>query len=154
MSKKRIDLLLREQIREDIKVAMKAKDVFRRDTLRLLLSAMKQIEVDERKELLDEDVIKIIQKQIKQREESSEQYKNAGRDDLFEKEVGEAEIFRAYLPKQLSDDEVKERVSEIVNRVGASSMKDMGKVMGVATKELAGVADGKRINIAVKSILG
>jgi uncharacterized protein YqeY len=145
--------LLRDQIRSDIKDAMKQKDVFRRDTLRLLSSAMKQIEVDERKELSNEDVIKIIQKQIKQREESSKQYSEAGREDLAEKESGEANIFRAYLPKQLSDSELEEKIREIANRIGAKSMADMGKMMGTATKELAGIADGKRINIAVKTVL-
>ncbi|EJF07196.1 hypothetical protein ThvES_00006720 [Thiovulum sp. ES] len=145
--------LLRDQIRSDIKDAMKQKEVFRRDTLRLLSSAMKQIEVDERKELSNEDVIKIIQKQIKQREESAKQYSEAGREDLAEKENGEADIFRAYLPKQLSDSELEEKIREIANRIGAKSMADMGKMMGTATKELAGVADGKRINIAVKTVL-
>jgi uncharacterized protein YqeY len=145
--------LLRDQIRSDIKDAMKQKDVFRRDTLRLLSSAMKQIEVDERKELSNEDVIKIIQKQIKQREESAKQYSEAGREDLAEKESGEANIFRAYLPKQLSDSELEEKIREIANQIGAKSMADMGKMMGTATKELAGVADGKRINIAVKTVL-
>jgi uncharacterized protein YqeY len=145
--------LLRDQIRSDIKDAMKQKEVFRRDTLRLLSSAMKQIEVDERKELSNEDVIKIIQKQIKQREESAKQYSEAGREDLAEKESGEANIFRAYLPKQLSDSELEEKIREIANQIGAKSMADMGKMMGTATKELAGVADGKRINIAVKTVL-
>jgi uncharacterized protein YqeY len=145
--------LLRDKIRSDIKDAMKQKDVFRRDSLRLLSSAMKQIEVDERKELSNEDVIKIIQKQIKQREESAKQYSEAGREELAEKENNEAEIFRAYLPKQLSDSELEEKIREIANRIGAKSMADMGKMMGTATKELAGVADGKRINIAVKTVL-
>lgn len=145
---------IKDQIQIDIKEAMKSKDKFRRDTLRFLSSAMKQIEVDERRELSNEDIIKIIQKQIKQREESSTQYRDAGRDDLYEKEVGEANIFREYLPKQLSDSELEEKIKEIVERVEATSMKDMGKVMGVATKELAGIADGKRINLTVKSILG
>jgi uncharacterized protein YqeY len=132
---------------------MKNKEVFRRDTLRLLSSAMKQIEVDERKELSDEDVVKILQKQIKQREESAKQYEEAGRSELAEKENGEAEIFRAYLPKQLSDDELKIKLEEIAEKIGAKSMADMGKLMGSATKELVGIADGKRINIVAKNIL-
>lgn len=145
---------LKIKIQNDIKEAMKAKDVFKRDTLRFLSSAMKQIEVDERKELTDEDIIKILQKQIKQREESSSQYREAGREDLYEKENSEAELFKSYLPKQLSDDELKEKLKEIIGKVGATSIKDIGKVMGMATKELAGVADGKRINGTVKEILG
>ncbi len=145
---------IKQQIQTDIKEAMKSKDKFKRDSLRLLSSAMKQIEVDERRELSDEDIIKIIQKQIKQREESASQYKEAGRDDLYNKEIGEVNIFRQYLPKQLSDEELKSRLQEIISRIGASSMKDMGKIMGIATKELVGIADGKRINLTVKSILG
>ncbi len=145
---------IRNQIQQDIKIAMKSKDKFTRDALRFLSSAIKQVEIDERRELTDADIIKIIQKQIKQREDSSAQYKEAGRDDLYEKESREIELFRKYLPKQLDDDELREKVQEIISRVGATSMKDMGKVMGVATKELAGVADGKRINQIAKSILG
>jgi uncharacterized protein YqeY len=145
---------IKERVQSDIKVAMKSGDKVKRDALRMLSSAMKQIEVDERKTLTDEDVIKIIQKQIKQRDESSAQYKEAGRDDLYEKEMGEANIFKEYLPQQLSDDELNSKMREIIEKVGATSMKDMGKVMGLATKELAGVADGKRINLAVKTILG
>jgi uncharacterized protein YqeY len=145
---------LKDRIKNDIKDAMKAKDVFRRDTLRMLSSAMKQIEVDERRDLSDEDIIKIIQKQIKQREEVAVQYKEANRQDLYDKEIGEAELFKAYLPKQLSDEELEAKIREVVESVGATSMKDMGKVMGVATKELAGKADGKRINQCVKAVLG
>ena len=144
---------LRVQIKDDIKAAMKAKEVAKRDALRLLDSAMKQIEVDERKELSDDDVIKIIQKQMKQRNDSMTQYKEAGRDDLYEKEAAEAAIFETYLPKQLDDNELAAAMKEIIAKVGAESMKDMGKVMGAASKELAGKADGKRINECVKSLL-
>lgn len=144
---------LRTQIKDDIKAAMKAKEVAKRDALRLLDSAMKQIEVDERKELSDDDVIKIIQKQMKQRNDSMAQYKEAGRDDLYEKEAAEAAIFEAYLPKQLDDNELAAAMKEIIATVGAESMKDMGKVMGAASKALAGKADGKRINECVKALL-
>ncbi len=144
---------LRTQIKDDIKTAMKAKEVAKRDALRLLDSAMKQIEVDERKELSDDDVIKIIQKQMKQRNDSMAQYKEAGRDDLYEKEAAEAAIFEAYLPKQLDDNELAAAMKEIIATVGAESMKDMGKVMGAASKALAGKADGKRINECVKALL-
>ncbi|MFT7860560.1 MAG: GatB/YqeY domain-containing protein [Sulfurimonas sp.] len=144
---------LRETINQDLKEAMKAKDVKKRDALRLLTSAFKQIEVDERKELNDDDVIKIIQKQIKSRNDSAAQYKDAGREDLMDKELEEITYYEPYLPKQLSDDELSEALKTIIANVGATSMKDMGKVMGAASKELAGKADGKRINECVKTLL-
>lgn len=146
-------MTLKEQISSDIKEAMKAKDVERRDALRLLSSAMKQVEVDERKELSDEDVIAIIQKQIKQRNDAAAQYKAAGRDELYDKEVAEIAVFETYLPAQLSDSELESAVKAIIEKTGASSMKDMGKVMGLAGKELAGQADGKRISGCVKALL-
>ena len=144
---------LKEQINKDLKEAMKAKDTQKRDALRLLNSAFKQIEVDERKELTDEDVIKIIQKQVKQRNDSIEQYKQAGRDDLVAKEQLEIDYYKVYLPAQLSDEELENVLKEIIEQVGATSMKEMGKVMGLATKQLAGKADGKRINQVVKRLL-
>jgi uncharacterized protein len=144
---------LRETINQDLKEAMKAKDVKKRDALRLLTSAFKQIEVDERKELSDDDVIKIIQKQIKSRNDSATQYKEADRLDLMEKELEEIACYEPYLPKQLSDDELSEALKTIIANVGAESVKDMGKVMGAASKELAGRADGKRINECVKTLL-
>ena len=144
---------IKEQILQDLKTAMKEKDVQKRDALRLLSSAFKQIEVDERKELSDEDVIKIIQKQVKQRNDSIEQYQKAGRDDLAQKEQLEIDYYRIYLPAQLSDEELKAAVLAIIEKTGASSMKDMGKVMGAATKELAGKAEGKRVSACVKKLL-
>ncbi|WP_281950855.1 GatB/YqeY domain-containing protein [Nitrosophilus kaiyonis] len=145
---------LKKRLQEDLKNAMREKDNFKRDTIRFLMSAIKQVEVDTRKELNDADIIKIIQKSIKQREESANQYKEAGREDLYEKEMKEAEILKSYLPKQLSDEELETEIKKIIEEVGATSLKDMGKIMGVATKKLAGIADGKRINQMVKKILG
>lgn len=144
---------LREKINNDVKEAMKAKDTKKRDALRLLTSAFKQIEVDERKELSDDDVIKIIQSQIKRRNDSAVQYEDAGREDLMQIELDEIKYYEAYLPAQLSDDELSAAIKEIITKVGASTMKDMGKVMGMAGKELAGSADGKRISECVKSLL-
>ncbi len=144
---------LKDQIRNDIKVAMKAKDTERRDALRLLSSAMKQIEVDERKDLSDDDVIKIIQKQVKQRNDAASQYKDAGREDLYDKEIAEIKIYEPYLPAQLSDSELEAVVQSIIEKVGATSMKEMGKVMGAANAALSGQADGKRISSCVKSLL-
>jgi len=144
---------LREQINNDIKTAMKAKNNAVRDALRLLSSAMKQIEVDERKELTDDDVIKIIQKQVKQRYDAMTQYKSAGRDDLYEQEASEAVIFEAYLPQQLSDEELENALRAIITEVGAASLKEIGKVMGAASKALGAQADGKRINECAKKLL-
>jgi uncharacterized protein YqeY len=132
---------------------MKAKETKKRDALRLLSSAFKQIEVDERKELTDEDVIKIIQKQVKSRNDSATQYKEAGRDDLLQIELDEIALFEVYLPKQLSDEELTAALATIITSVGAKDAKDMGKVMGAASKELAGLADGRRINECVKKLL-
>lgn len=144
---------LKDQINTDIKEAMKSKDNAKRDALRLLSSAFKQIEVDERKELSDDDIIKIIQKQIKQRNDAIAQYQDAGRDDLVEKESSEIAYYEPYLPKQLSDDELTAAIKEIIAKTGAASMKDIGKVMGMASKELAGQVDGKRINECAKALL-
>lgn len=144
---------LKEQINNDIKTAMKEKNVPLRDALRLLSSAMKQIEVDERKELSDDDIIKIIQKQVKQRNDAMAQYRDAGREDLYEKEASEAAIFETYLPKQLSDEELEIALRAIITESGAASMKDIGRVMGAASKALGASADGKRINECAKKLL-
>ncbi len=144
---------LREIINQDVKNAMKAKETKKRDALRLLTSTFKQIEVDERKELSDGDVIKIIQKQVKSRNDSITQYKAANRDDLVQIEVDEIAFYMPYLPAQMSDNELSLALQEIITRVQASSMKEMGKVMAVASKDLAGKADGKRINECVKKLL-
>lgn len=144
---------LREKINTDVKNAMKAKETQKRDALRLLTSACKQIEVDERKELTDDDVIKIIQTQIKRRNDSATQYKDANREDLMQKELDEIAFYEVYLPQQLTDEELTQEIKTIIEKVGATTMKDMGKVMGMASKELAGRADGKRISSCVKSLL-
>jgi hypothetical protein len=145
---------LKEQLKEDLKTAMRDKDVVKRDSIRAINTMIKQIEVDERKDLNDEDVIKLIQKGIKQREESISQYKAASRDDLVEQEQAQVDVFMLYLPAQVSDVELETGMKEIIAEVGATSMKDIGKVMGNATKRFAGVADGKRINEMVKKLLG
>lgn len=132
---------------------MKAKDNAKRDALRMLSSAIKQIEVDERIELDDDAVMKIILKQVKQRNDAASQYKEAGREDLYETEMYEISVFEVYLPKQLDDAQLEAKIKIIIDNVGAASMKDMGKVMGVASKELQGLADGKRINTCVKQLL-
>ena len=145
---------LRETINQEVKNAMKAKETKKRDALRLLTSAFKQIEVDERKELTDADVIKIITQQVKRRNDAATQYRDAGREDLLQIELDEIAFYEVYLPAQMSDDELTSALKAIMQKVGATTMKDMGKVMGIASKELNGKADGKRINECVKVLLG
>jgi uncharacterized protein YqeY len=145
--------LLKEKLQNDLKEAMKNKDNAKRDTIRFLMSALKQIEVDERKELSDADIIKIIQKSLKQREDSMLAFKDANREDLYEKELAEATILKAYLPEQLSDEALKNIIQKHIDALGAESLKDLGKLMPLILAECAGVADGKRINTIAKEIL-
>ncbi|QEZ89435.1 GatB/YqeY family protein [Aliarcobacter cibarius] len=145
---------LKEKLNEDLKQAMRDKEVVKRDSIRAINTMVKQVEVDERRVLDDAEVIKLIQRGIKQREEAISQYSAAGRDDLVQKEQDQVDVFMQYLPKQLSDDELETGMKEIISEVGATSLKDMGKVMGAASKKFAGVADGKRINEMVKKLLG
>ena len=144
---------LKEQLKEDLKTAMREKEIVKRDSIRAINTMIKQIEVDERRELDDDEVIKLIQRGIKQREEAIAQYSAASRDDLVQKEQEQVDVFMLYLPAQVSDEELEAGMKEIISQTGAASMKDMGKVMGVATKKFAGVADGKRINEMVKKLL-
>ncbi|QKJ27434.1 GatB/YqeY domain-containing protein [Aliarcobacter cibarius] len=145
---------LKEKLNEDLKQAMRDKEVVKRDSIRAINTMVKQVEVDERRVLDDAEVIKLIQRGIKQREEAISQYSAAERDDLVQKEQDQVDVFMQYLPKQLSDDELETGMKEIISEVGATSLKDMGKVMGAASKKFAGVADGKRINEMVKKLLG
>mgnify|MGYP002364904292 FL=1 len=141
------------KLNEDLKQAMRDKEVVKRDSIRAINTMIKQIEVDERRVLDDAEVIKLVQRGIKQREEAISQYRAASRDDLVQKEQEQVDVFMLYLPKQLSDEELENGMKEIISEVGATSLKDMGKVMGVASKKFAGVADGKRINEMVKKLL-
>ena len=144
---------LKEKLNEDLKQAMRDKEVVKRDSIRAINTMIKQVEVDERRVLDDAEVIKLVQRGIKQREEAISQYRAASRDDLVQKEQEQVDVFMLYLPKQLSDEELENGMKEIISEVGATSLKDMGKVMGVASKKFAGVADGKRINEMVKKLL-
>jgi len=145
---------LKEQIKNDIKEAMRAKDTAKRDTLRNLQAAIKQIEVDERRELSDADVEAVLMKYAKQREDAKTQFADAGRDDLVAKEEAELAIVKSYLPEPLSDEELETILKEIVIQTGASSMKDMGKVMSAAKAKIGSRADGGTISKMVKGLLG
>ena len=144
---------LKEKLNEDLKQAMRDKEVVKRDSIRAINTMIKQIEVDERRVLDDAEVIKLVQRGIKQREEAISQYSAASRDDLVEKEQSQIDVFMIYLPKQLNDEELEAGMRDVIQEVKAESIKDMGKVMGAASKKFAGVADGKRINETVKKLL-
>ncbi len=144
---------VKEILKDDLKAAMKAKDVFKRETIRFLMSALKQVEVDERRELSDDDIYKIIQKSIKQRNDAAAAYKEAERVDLYEKEVNEANLLKNYLPKQLDESELKEIIAKIIANSGASGMKDMGNVIKLTMAEVASNADGKSVSKIVKELL-
>ena len=136
-----------------MKTAMRAKDAPRLSAIRLLLSGIKQREVDERKELSDADVVAVIEKMIKQRRESIAQYEQAARKDLADVEKFELQLLSGYLPQQMSDAEVQQEVSKAVAESGASGIKDMGKVMVVLKPRLAGKADMGKVSNLVKSKL-
>jgi len=144
---------LNAQIKSDIKDAMRAKDILKRNTLRNIQAVVKQIEVDERRKVTDVDMEAILVKYAKQREDAMAQFKDAGRNDLVEQEEAELAIVKAYLPEQMSDEELEAMIKEIVAQTGATTMKDMGKVMGAAKSAIGSKADGGRINVCVKSLL-
>jgi uncharacterized protein len=144
---------LKDQITEDMKTAMRAKDTERLGTIRLLQAAMKQKEVDERVTLDDAMVIAIVDKLIKQRKDSIDAYQKAARQDLADKEAAEMKVLQAYLPARLSADEVTAAVKAIVAELGASGPGDMGKVMGAVKAKLAGKADMGQVSAAVKAAL-
>lgn len=144
---------LKEQINEDMKAAMRAKEAEKLGTIRLLMAAMKQKEVDERIELDDGAIVAIVEKLIKQRKDSISQFEAAKRDDLVAKEKAELVILQAYMPEQLSEEEVARVVQEVVIEVNASGPQDMGKVMGKVKSLLAGRADMGVVSAQVKAAL-
>ncbi|MGE0097776.1 MAG: GatB/YqeY domain-containing protein [Hydrogenophaga sp.] len=144
---------LKEQITEDMKAAMRAKDSERLGTIRLLTAAMKQKEVDERVELDDAMVVAIVDKLVKQRKDSIEAFTKAARQDLVDKETAEMKVLQAYLPARLSAEAVAAEVQAIVVELGAKGPGDMGKVMGVVKARLAGKADMGQVSAAVKAAL-
>lgn len=144
---------LKERINEDMKTAMRAKAAEKLGTIRLLLAAIKQKEVDERISLDDTAVVAVVDKLIKQRKDSISQFQAAGRTDLADKEAAEVEVLMAYMPQQLSADEVAAAVKAAVAQTGAAGPQDMGKVMGVLKGQLAGRADMTAVSAQVKAAL-
>ena len=144
---------LKERITDDMKAAMRAKETLRLSAIRLLLSAMKQREVDERIQLTDADIIAIIDKMIKQRRDSIAQYEKGLREDLAKVERDEITILQAYMPQALSDGEIESAVAAAIAQSGAKSAADMGKVMAVLKPSLAGRADMSKVSVLVKAKL-
>ena len=146
---------MEKQIQADMVAAMKAKETVRLASLRAIKAAIMLAKTAEGStgEIDDAGIVKIIQKLVKQRKESAQQYNDAGRPELADNELAEAACMEVYLPKQLSEAEVEARLAEIIAEVGATQPSDMGKVMGVATKRLAGLAEGRMISTLVKKLL-
>ena len=153
------DATLLERINDDLKDAMRAKDKVRLRTLRAVRAALKNKEISKRQEgeeaVLDEqEQMAVVRKQVKQRKDSIEQYREAGRDDLVDKEQEEIDVLQDYLPQPLSEAELRETLQAIIEEVGAESMADMGPVMGRAMSKLRGRVDGSRVQQVVQELLG
>jgi uncharacterized protein YqeY len=144
---------LKEQLKNDLAAAMREGNTQKRDTLRMLLAAVKQIEVDEQTTLDEEAVQSVLSKQAKQRRESIADAEKAGRDELVEQEEKELAIIESYLPQMMGEDEVRLVAEEVIAEVGASSVKDMGRVMGQLMPRLQGKADGRVISAVVRQLL-
>ncbi|MGD8631147.1 MAG: GatB/YqeY domain-containing protein [Gammaproteobacteria bacterium] len=145
---------LKDRIQQDVKDAMRAKDKSRLAAIRLITAAIKQREVDERIELDDAQVTAVLDKMAKQRRESISQFEKAGRDDLIAQEVMELEIIQSYLPEQLGEDEINALIDSAMQATGATSIKDMGKVMGQLKPKLQGRADMSAVSALIKARLG
>ena len=144
---------LRDRIQSDVATAMRSGDALRRDVLRMALSAAYNVEKRERRTLSEEDYAAVLAREVKTRRESVDAFRKGGRDDLVAKEEAEIAILSEYLPQQLSDDEIQTLVDEAVNATGASSARDMGKVMGWLSRKTRGRADGKRVSELVARAL-
>jgi uncharacterized protein YqeY len=145
---------LRQRINDDVKEAMRARQKERLGTLRLILAAIKQKEVDERVEIDDPAVLTVLDKMARQHRDSIEQFRSAGRDDLVAKEQSELEIVAGYLPQPLSDEQVRELITAAISETGAASVKDMGRVMAVLKPRLQGRTDMGQASALVKAALG
>ena len=144
---------LQDQIQDAMKTAMKSGDKERLAVIRLIMSAMKQVEVDERTELDDNRVLGILDKMVKQRRESISQFNAGGREDLAVREQAEIDVISDFLPQALSDDEIEAIINEAISDSGAASMKDMGKVMGIIKPQITGRADMGAVSSKIKSLL-
>ena len=146
-------ITLMEQLTADMKEAMKQGEKERLSVIRLVRGAVRQVEIDGKKTLTDDEVLGVIGKEVKMRRDSIEEFERGGRADLVEKTQAEIAVLMPYLPEQLSADEIKKIVEEVISSVGASSSKDMGKVMGALMPRVKGRADGKLVNETVRALL-
>lgn len=140
-------------LQDEMKQALKAKDNLKLSVIRMLISEIKKVQIDKKKELSDEEIIEVIQRYAKQRKEAIKQYKDAKREDLAQKEEQELEIVSKFLPKQLSEEEIVKIVEQVIKETGASSMRDMGKVMKMVMEKVKGRADGSLVSKIVKEKL-
>ena len=145
---------IREALAEDMKAAMRARETLRLSTIRMVRAEILNKDKEDGEETSEEDILKLLQSMVKKREEAAEQYAAAGREDMARKERDEIRIIQGYLPAQMEDAEIESAARAIIEETGASSMKDMGKVMGILSRELAGRATGARISQAVRNLLG
>lgn len=144
---------IKEQLMVDLKEAMKAKQKLQKSVITMLRAAIKQVEVDQRKELSDDEVIDIIATQVKQKRSVIDEFLKGGREDLAEEAKEEIAVLENYLPEQLTQEELEALISKVIADTGASSMKDMGKVMGMVNPQVKGRADGKTVSQIVKNFL-
>ncbi len=146
--------MLKEKLMEDLKESMKNKDVIRKNTVQMVRAEILQIEKDKGIEVEDDKILEIIAKEVKTKKDALKDFEKAERQDLIEETNQEIEILQEYLPKQLSKEEIKEKLIKIINEIGATSMKDMGAIMKQAKAQMGTSADGKTINEVAKEIMG
>lgn len=145
--------MLKEKLLEDLKTAMKEKNVNRKNTVQMVRASILQVEKDKKIQLNDDQILEVIAKEFKKRNDSLADYEKSGREDLINQIKEEMAVLEEYLPKKLSEEELTEKIKVIISNVGATSMKDMGKIMKQAKEELGVTADGKMINEIVKKLL-
>ncbi len=147
-------MALKEQLAQDLKSSMKNRETIRKNTVQMIRTAILQIEKDKKVTLEDEDILDVIAKQLKQRRDVLPEYEKSGRDDLIAQLKEEMDVLMGYLPKQLTDEELRPIVEAAVKETGAASMRDMGKVMAAVMPQIKGRADGKAVNAIVKDLIG
>ena len=147
-------MALKEQLAQDLKSSMKNRETIRKNTVQMIRTAILQIEKDKKVTLEDEDILDVIAKQLKQRKDVLPEYEKSGREDLISQLKEEMDVLMGYLPKQLTDEELRPIVEAAVKETGASSMRDMGKVMAAVMPQIKGRADGKAVNAIVKDLIG
>jgi len=145
--------MLLQKLQEEMKAAMKSGDKDRLSTIRMLISEIKKVQIDTKKELSDEEIIQILQRYVKQRKEALEQYKKANREDLAQKEEKEIQIVQEFLPQPLSEEELKKIIDETISQLNATSIKDMGKVIKAVMEKVRGRAEGSVVSSLVKEKL-